>query len=73
MAAGDDIYQWEPPAPVRDLCIAEALNTLLQQASGYAREVGSGDNSREMSGRGLRDVRDQVYIQYGRKARHRAV
>jgi hypothetical protein len=61
------------PYPVRDLTIAEALNTVLQERSGYAREVGSGENSREASGRGLRDLRESVYTSHGRKARISAI
>ncbi|HEX6970284.1 MAG TPA: hypothetical protein VF174_15925 [Micromonosporaceae bacterium] len=60
-------------APVRTLCVAESVNTYLQETSGYAREVGSGDNTREASGRGLSDLREQIRTTYGRKARIRAV
>jgi hypothetical protein len=75
-AAHDDataIARYEPPGLVRELCLAEALNTLLQRQSGYARTVGSGDNQREAAGRALRDIRDQAYTAYGRKARIRGV
>ncbi|MEV0618545.1 hypothetical protein AB0I81_34820 [Nonomuraea sp. NPDC050404] len=61
------------PALVRSLCVAEAINTLLQEGSGYARVVGSGDNQREAAGRALRDIREQAYIAFGRKGRVRAV
>lgn len=73
MSSGDDIYRWDPPAPVRELAMAEAINDLLQGQSGYARVVGSGENQREMSGRGLRDLRQSVYVSHGRKARIRGV
>jgi hypothetical protein len=73
MAAGDDIYRWDPPAPVRELTIAEALTTLLQGQSGYARTVGSGENTREMYGRGMREIRQSVYTSHGRKGRIRGV
>lgn len=61
------------PGLVQELCVAEALNTLAQQRSGYARTIGSGDNQREASGRGLRQIREDAYTAYGRKARSRAV
>lgn len=61
------------PALVRNLVIAEAINMIQQETSGYARVVGSGDNSRESYGRGLMGIRTQAYTAYGRKARTRAV
>lgn len=64
---------WTPPGPVRQLTLAEALVDLLQGRSGYARTAGSGDGEREMTGRGLKDLRDRVYASHGRKARTRAV
>lgn len=67
------VYRWTPPGPVRQLCIAEALTDLLQGRSGYARTAGSGDSEREVSGRGLGDLRKRVYNSHGRKARHRGV
>lgn len=73
MSAGDDIWRWDPPGPVRELCIAEALTAVLQGQSGYARVVGSGEAQREAYGRGLADLRESVYTSHGRKARTRAV
>jgi len=61
------------PGPIRELAIAESLNTLLQSRSGYARVVGSGDNQREAYGRGLTDLRTQVKNQYGKRSRKMAV
>lgn len=61
------------PAPIRRLCVAEALVELGQEQSGYARTVGSGDNLRESSGKGLVDLRKEVRITYARRARNRAV
>lgn len=61
------------PGLVRNYALALALDTLLQERSGYAREVGSGDNTQEATGRGLRALRDDVYAAHGRKARQRAV
>jgi hypothetical protein len=62
-----------PPALVRELNIAEALNILLQEGSGYAREIGSGEGARELPGRGLDALRDQTRTAFGRKARTRAI
>ena len=61
------------PALVRDLNIAEAINQLQQEGSGYARVIGEGENAREGTGRSLFDLRRDVVAAYGRKARARAV
>ena len=66
------VYRWDAPGPVRQLCVAEALTDLLQGRSGYARTAGSGESEREVSGRGIKDLRDRVYVSHGRKARTRA-
>jgi hypothetical protein len=67
------VYRWDPPAAVRQLCLAEALNDLLQGRAGYARTAGAGENERELTGRGLEALRKRVYVSHGRKARTRAV
>jgi len=67
------VYRWDPPGPVRQLCVAEALVDLLQGRSGYARTAGSGENEREVTGRGLKELRERVYVSHGRKARMRSV
>lgn len=61
------------PGPVENLCVAESLNSLLQEESGYARTVGSGDNVRNASGAGLADMRRQAFTSHGRKMRTWAV
>lgn len=61
------------PGLVKDLCIAEAINQIQQETSGYARTVGSGDSSRPATGGGLDDIRSRAYAAYGRKARSRVV
>lgn len=63
------VVKFLPPALVSDLAVAEAENTLHQQAAGYVRLAGSGDATREAFARGLQDLRDQVYIRFGRKVR----
>lgn len=72
-ASGADIFRYIVPGLVRDLAVAEAIDTILQETSGYARTVGSGENQTEASGKGLRGLRDEVRTRYGRKARIRAV
>jgi hypothetical protein len=61
------------PSLVRDLCIAEALNTVQQESTGYARQIGKGESARELYARGLRDLRQQVYEGFARRNRIRAV
>lgn len=67
------VYRWDPPAAVRQLTLAEAVNDLLQGRAGYARTAGAGENEREMTGRGLDALRKRVYVSHGRKARIRGV
>lgn len=67
------VYRWNPPAAVRQLTLAEAVNDLLQGRAGYARTAGTGESEREMTGRGLEALRKRVYVSHGRKARTRAV
>lgn len=71
--AADPILKHMPPGPIRNLTIAESMTALEQEKSAYARTIGSGDNMREASGKGLRDIREQIYSQYGRKSRTRVV
>jgi hypothetical protein len=61
------------PGLVRELCVAEALNTLQQEQSGYARVVGEGDTAIEVRGQGLSQIRSDALAAYGRRARSRAV
>jgi len=63
---GAAIYRHTPPGLIQELCLAEAINTLEQQSSGYARVIGSGDNQREAPGRGLNDIRSQAEAVYRR-------
>ena len=57
-----------PPGPISTLALAIAVCDLQQQAAGYARTAGSGDNERETAARGLK----QAWLDadpYRRKAR----
>jgi hypothetical protein len=47
------VLRWVPPPLVGQLARAQALDTVLQEQSGYARTVGSGDNARNASGNAL--------------------
>jgi len=67
------VWRHDPPGLCGELNIAETLNTMGQRQSGYAREIGSGDNAREASGRGLKAIREDCYNAFGRKARLAAV
>jgi hypothetical protein len=61
------------PQLVRDLAIAEASNQLLQEGSGYARTVGSGDAAIPAPGVSLADKWAEARARHGRKARYRGV
>lgn len=68
------VSRWDPPGPIRQLTVAEAITDLLQGRSGYARTAGSGENQREAYGRALQDLRDRVSgSELCRKARTRGV
>lgn len=69
----DSVYAHVFPALVNELCVAETVVLLEQNASGYARVIGTGASSREAKGEGLADIRDQAYIAYGRKLRLGAI
>jgi hypothetical protein len=59
------------PAGVVELAIAEALNTVLQKTTGYARSIG--ENMKTIPGGSLPDLRASVYQKYGRKHRQRVI
>lgn len=61
------------PGLIRDLNIAEALNRILQETSGYARTVGGGDAAMPAPGAGLADLWDEAETVFGRKGRSRAI
>lgn len=65
------------PGLVNELCVGEALNTLLQERTGYARPArllpSQDPKVTPLYGVGLDALRDQVYAAYGRKARMRAI
>ncbi|MFB4273036.1 hypothetical protein [Nonomuraea sp. GTA35] len=61
------------PGLVRDYSLGLALVQLLGEQAGYARTAGTGDNQREVTGRGLAQLRKDCITAYGRKARIRGV
>jgi hypothetical protein len=67
------VSRHRPPGLIRDLCIAESVNRVLQETSGYARTVGEGGEARPAPGVALADLWDEAVTRYGRKARIRAV
>lgn len=60
------VYRWESPGPVRNLCRAQAIDTVLQEQGGYSRTVGSGDNARNASGAALGSLWARVEDSYRR-------
>jgi hypothetical protein len=67
------VSRWVPPALLATLNRAYALNTLLQERSGYARVAGVGESAREFTGRGIKAIEDDVRAVFGLKARTRAI
>lgn len=67
------IYTHRYPSLINELCIAEAVVMLSQNASAYARVVGSGNNQREAVGKGLDDLRERAFRTYGRTSRSGAI
>lgn len=54
------------PGLIRDLAIAETINRLQQESSSYARTIGSGENVREVGGKGLMEIRKMAKKGYKR-------
>lgn len=63
----------EVPGPVASYVLADAVFHLQQEQAGYGRSIGSGDTARQVSGRGLAELRAEVRASHGRKARKRVV
>jgi hypothetical protein len=70
---GDDAYRQVFQGPIVQLTIAEAISQIQQEGSGYAKTVSSGDSTRDLTGRGLGELRDRVYAQYARRGRTASV
>jgi hypothetical protein len=61
------------PGLVEELALAYTLTALGQGQASYARTVGSGDNERESSGRGLSQIKADALAAHGRQMRMGAV
>lgn len=60
------VYQQKFPAPVSQLCIGETLDALQQEASAFARTVGSGEAEHQIGGQALAAMRKRVKNSHGR-------
>jgi hypothetical protein len=60
-----------PPALVTSYCLAEALNIVEQDPTGWARMAGSGDNARQMSATALKRIADLAKAAHGRAGQMR--
>jgi hypothetical protein len=69
---GTAVSVLDVPGEVRELALGEALNTVLQKTSGYARSLGEAGAS-PIPGGSLPDLRRQVLARYGRKHRQAAI
>jgi hypothetical protein len=66
------IVKHQAPPIIRQLARAEALVELAQMSEAYARLVGSAENARESSGRGIVELRRRARV-YARQARTMAI
>lgn len=71
--SGIEVYTQSYPEPLVSLVIAYALNQILQEAAGYARVSGSGDNQKEYTGRGIKDLEADAVAAIGRRNRVAAI
>jgi len=69
----DDVFRWKVPAGIRTVCVAQALDTVLQEVGGYSRQTGARVQKQGAKGIALADAWDMAYDSYGRKARIRGV
>ena len=72
-SSGAAVFRHRIPPLVRDLSIGEAVNQVLQEGTGYARTVGTGDAAYPAPGQDLASKWDEAMTAHGRKARQRAV
>jgi len=71
--AGAITTRYRAPGPVRMFVRANTLGTLMQEHAAYARQLGTGENVREVAGRGLAQARKQIEALYRHRVRARAV
>lgn len=70
---GAAVFKHRVPSLVKDLAVAETVNQILQEGSGYARTVGAGADAHPAPGADLASKWDECMTAWGRKARMRAV
>lgn len=77
-SSGATIYNWRCPAGIRQLNTMEATHELLQEQTGWFRTMSASSNfggtaRRAATMEAILDMREQMYRQYGRKARTRTI
>lgn len=65
--AADPIRRLLVPPLARELAVAHALCTHLQERAAYARVVGSGEGQMEAAGKGLRSIEADTIVRFGRQ------
>src|SRR5690242_383360 len=68
-SSGAIVLRQAPPALVQTACRALAIDTLLNERSGYARASGAGDNATEMRGTALDKLLKRLRSDYQRRGR----
>lgn len=63
---GAQVYVHAAPGPIRTLCRAQAIDTILQEQGGYARVIGAGDHARAAPGSTLKNLWTRVTENYRR-------
>lgn len=64
--AGAVVYRHTAPSLVQELTMAYAVVALTQGKAAYGRVIGAGDNQRESSGRGLKQIEADCQRRYAR-------
>lgn len=77
-SSGTTVYAWKPPPSIRQLNTTEAIHELLQEQTGWFRTMSASSNfggtaRRAATLEAIIDLREQVYQEYGRKARTRTI
>jgi hypothetical protein len=71
--SGAAVFRHRVPPLVHDLAVAESVNRILQEGSGYARTVGGGESAAPAPGIALTELWDEAVTAHGRKARIRVI
>lgn len=76
-ANGTTLYRWDPPGPIHQLTIAEAVLAVTMETAGYSKALrfgeSGGSSERTRDQKGIERLRTQVYNSHGRKGRVRSV